>query len=219
MLKARDLTYKSILKGISLEFPPGMIHGILGLNGAGKTTFLKTLAGLLPLTYGTVSWLGQDLLSLPRRDISKIITYVPQNPPIPFDFTVEQFVEMGFYPYAKKPQQLREALERVQALPFATRSINAISQGERQCIYIARALVTEAPILLFDEPTANLDVKHQKRIWDLMKSLAGRGQTIILATHDLEYAKKYCDLVHLLETGCCIASGPFTKAIKELNLV
>lgn len=218
MLKAKDLNYsigkKNLIKNIELEFAPGLIHAILGANGAGKTTLLKTLTGIWPLSGGSVSWNGEALLTKPRKEISKIATFVPQNPHIPFDFTVEEFVKMGSYVHGKKGvdgTSIIQALQEVDALDYRDCLINALSQGERQRIFIARALVTGAPILIFDEPTANLDIKHQKNIWRLLKNLARQNKTIILSTHDLSACEVFCDLVHILHKGVSLGSGPYAE--------
>jgi ABC-type cobalamin/Fe3+-siderophores transport system ATPase subunit len=223
MFNAKDLNYSTgnrpLIQEIHLDFAPGLIHAVLGPNGAGKTTLLKTLTGIWPLTKGAVLWNGEELLKKPREEISKIVTFVPQNPHIPFDFTVEHFVEMGTYPHKKKPinkGSVTQALKAVGALDYQTHSINALSQGERQRIFIARALVTEASVLIFDEPTANLDVKYQKIIWRLLKSLADQNKTIILSTHDLNACQVYCDLVHVLHKGRCVATGPYSRVMTPI---
>lgn len=220
MLTTQNLSYrlrgKLLIDSLNMQFKAGLIYAILGPNGSGKTTFLKTLAGIWKATSGTVQWLQRDLLSQSRQEISRILTLVPQNPQVTFDFTVKEFVAMGRYIHgtSKSPTNCVEAvLQQVDAWQFRHRPINQLSQGERQRVYIARSLATEAPVLLFDEPVAHLDLRHQKDIWVLMKDLARQGKTILVSNHDLIHTEKYCDHLYLLHKGQCIAEGSFKEVI------
>ena len=216
MLLANHLTYcltpnsLPLIDGINLSFSPGKVYGILGPNGAGKSTFLKCLAGIWTPTAGSTCWKGVALNKCPRIEIAKILTLVPQGPQIAFEYTVEEFVAMGCYPHGKL-EKIELCMQKVNILHLRNRPIQHISQGERQRTYVARALATEACIMLLDEPAANLDIKHRLEMWELMKTLAEEGKTIIVANHDLVNSERYCEHVAVLNFGKSVCSGPFEE--------
>lgn len=213
MLRIESLNYATagavLLKEINLSFSSGNLCALIGLNGAGKSTLLKTLIGVLIPTSGKIFWKNENLHTLSRKQISRIISLVSQNPTPLFDFTVNEIVAMGSYscsPY-EKGVSLQEALEAVDGWHLRNRSISSLSSGERQRIFIARALMTNASIILLDEPTANLDIRHQEEIWTLLKTLADKGKIIVVATHDLGAADRHCNLTCILKQGACLAFG------------
>lgn len=212
---------KNLLNDISLEFSEGGLHAILGPNGSGKSSLLKVLTGIWKLSSGLVTWNGLPLLSQKRHEISRIVSLVPQNPQPSFDFVVEDLVAMGRYPYnthywkAKDEPLIHDALCAVDAWHLKDRRVNQLSFGERQRVYIARALVTESPVLLLDEPTAGLDIRHQLEIWSLLQQLAANGKIVAITTHDLMIAERYCDRVLVLNHGHCIGKGSFSSLITQ----
>lgn len=216
MLKINNLSYvtkdrKSVLKEISLEFEPGKIYSILGLNGSGKTTFLKVLMGLCQQSAGSVFWMEQDLRLLERKELSKVIAMVPHHTPLTFDYSVEQIVMMGTYSNHQNDfeSRLEESLSLVDALSFRHRPITQLSAGERQRVFIARALISDAPILLLDEPTTGLDIKQRREIQKLLRGLRAKGKLIIMTSHDLQVVDELSDRVALLEGGRCVCFGPY----------
>lgn len=215
---------QSILTDISLEFHEGKLHGILGPNGSGKSTFLKLLSGIWKPTSGTILWNNEPLLSQDRQTISRIISLVPQQPQTYFDFLVEDIVAMGRYAYNRSYWQttqdpkVQEALKIVDAWHLRDRCVNQLSFGERQRVYIARALVTESPILLLDEPTASLDIQHHLEIWALLQQLVEKGKIVIVTTHDLAIAERYCQHVAILNQGKCTDNGKFTDLMRPALL-
>lgn len=220
MLECKDLSYKLgkkwLIKEISLSFSPGIVTGILGPNGSGKTTFFKTLAAIWEKSGGTVWWKGQDLLSLPRKQISKIISIVPQTNPIPFDYTAREIVAMGRYCHEGSPLNMKaveKALDQVDGLQFAERKIRELSQGERQRVFIARSLATESNVLLLDEPTSNLDIRHQLQLWELVRELAKSGKTVIAAHHDLMHVEQHFDKVAIFHKGGCVSYGTTSQVL------
>ena len=224
MLQTHAISYildnRPLIREISLEFPEGLLYGILGPNGSGKSTFLKTLTGIWSHSSGHVLWQGENLLQKERREISKIMTLVPQNIQVNFEFSVREVVTMGRYPHGrgKKGQGdavIDWALSIVDACHLRDSFVTQLSHGERQRVYIARALVTESPILLLDEPTANLDIRHQLEIWQLLRELTVQGKLIIVANHDLAATERFCDQVVVFDQGCCLGKGSFAEVVNS----
>lgn len=204
MLKTESLSYHTLLQNISAEFAPNKLHAILGPNGSGKSTLLKTLSGIWAPTAGQVLWNNTNIHTLTRAEISRTLSLVPQAPPLPFAFTVTDVVAMGRYASGysdKDPDLITQALEQVDAQYLHNRPLPELSSGERQRVYIARALVADTPILLLDEPTTSLDIKHQIDIWELLRSLVSPTRTLIVATHDLQATHHYCDNLFILKEG------------------
>ncbi len=216
-LDLKDLAHssngKSMLKALSLSFQPGLLYGILGPNGSGKTTLLKLICRIWNPIQGKIFWKGVDMASYNRRTMSQICTFVPQNPSVHFDFDVHHFTAMGQYPhnslFKSKLEDVEQALRKVDAWHLRDRIVSDLSGGEIQRVYIARALVTQAPVMLLDEPTSHLDLQHQLEIWDLLQALAKEGKLIIAATHDLSAVKRFCDRLVVLHQGECKGSGSF----------
>jgi iron complex transport system ATP-binding protein len=220
MLKVSHLLVKQdskvLLSGIDSVFVPGRIHCVLGANGSGKTSLLKTIAGIWQPTQGQILWHGEDLLKKPRKEISQIITFVPASILIPYSISVMQFVNMGLYAqglsHTKKGKDLlEESLRKMDAFHLANHSMHQLSQGEKQRILIARALATQAPILAFDEPTANADKKNQRLIWNLMQELKVENKVLLIATHDIPYSTEFADEVMALHQGTMISWEEFIR--------
>lgn len=216
-LKIQNLNYKTILKEISLEFKPGILYGILGPNGAGKSTLLKATSRIWTPTTGQVHWNETDLLQISRQILSRIISLVPQNPSLFFDCPVDHMVAMGLYARGLRgPQadlQIEEALSQVDGLHLRHKMISQLSGGERQRIYIARSLATQSPVLLLDEPTSYLDLRHQLEIWNLLHQLVKNGKLVIVALHDFTSARRFCDELVILHQGKCHAQGPYSQVM------
>ncbi len=206
-----------ILEKIALTFPQGVLNGVVGPNGSGKSTRIKILNRIWRPTSGQVLWKGENLLIKAPQEISQTIAFVPQNPPIAFDFTVEEIVSMGRYLHRNFTghEKIEQAMLQADVWHLRDRLITQVSTGERQRIYIARALATESPILALDEPTSNLDIRHQLAIWQLLKELAHQGRVVIATLHDLQTADRYCDQVAVLNHGCCVAKGSTDEALSE----
>jgi ABC-type cobalamin/Fe3+-siderophores transport system ATPase subunit len=216
------LHQRYLIEDIFLSFTPGILYGILGPNGSGKSTLLKTMSRIWTPTRGQLIWKGQDLLKFSRLDMSRTLSLVPQNPPFYFDFEVTHMVAMGRYPHGSRSPQatskIEEALHRVDAWHLRHLMLSELSGGEKQRIYIARALATEAPILLLDEPTSDLDLRHQLEIWHLLRMLSQEGKLVIAAVHDLLAAQRFCDEIVILNHGRCQATGHY-EAIMTPHLL
>ena len=210
-----DFAYNKapVLQDISFNLEEGEFLGIVGPNGSGKSTLLRNLDGILTPKKGAVYIDSRDQKEMSRLDIAKLIGYVPQKEGDMFPITVFETVLMGRKPHIKWMETKEDKaivarmLEKLGLGPFAMRDINQLSGGERQKVYIARALVQQPKILLLDEPTANLDLKHQIEVLDLLLETKKKGVAIIIAIHDLNLALRYCDKFMILHQGKVFASG------------
>ncbi len=217
----------AVLSDVSLEAKDGEIIGILGPNGSGKTTLLKCLNRSLKPREGTVLIDGQDCKDLNRREIATRIGVVPQGANINFPFSALDIVMMGRTPEIKRFESetrrdieiVREAMAMTNTEHLAARPMDQISGGERQRVIIARALAQKPRILLLDEPTLHLDVNHQLDILDLITDLARREKLIVIVvTHDLALAARYCDKVILMQNGRIKAAGDVTDVLTTENM-
>ncbi|MGH9783687.1 MAG: ABC transporter ATP-binding protein [Terriglobia bacterium] len=203
------------MDGVSLRLIPGELHAIVGPNGSGKSTLLRALAGIWPTAKGSVLLDGRMISGIPRREIARRITYVPQETRMDFAFTVEEIVAMGRHPHrgrfaqetAVDRQAIQTALERCDAVYLRKRTVNTLSGGERQRVLIARSLAVEPEFILLDEPTASLDVEHGLEILDLCQTLSRSGQAVALASHDLNAVARYATGVAMLDSGRLAACG------------
>lgn len=203
---------RSALDGVSLEPAAGAMTAILGPNGAGKSTLLRALAGLLPLSAGRLTLDGSEVSTLPRRELARAVTWLPQHADVPFPFPVEQVVMMGRYAHLRRWEAegerersaVESALTQVDAADLRGRPFTELSGGEQKRVLLARTLATEAPVLLLDEPIADLDVRHALEFLAMLRRL---GRTVLLAIHDLNLAMRTCDRFVLLDRGRVVAHG------------
>jgi len=216
-----------VLKDISFETREGEFLGIIGPNGSGKTTLLKIIDGILTVREGFLTINGTDIRKINRRDIAKIVAVVPQDSPVIFSFTVREVILMGRAPHLGRLsfeeqrdfEIVHKAMELTDTLPFSARGINELSGGERQRVLIARALAQQPQIILLDESTAFLDIKHQIAFFDLMKSLNKTEKlTVITVTHDINLASSFCDRVMLLDKGTIRSIGTPDEVITESTI-
>ena len=216
-----------VLRDFSLDVREGEILGIIGPNGSGKTSLLKLMAGLLQPQVGRLSLRGQDISTLGARALARQVAVVPQEHHVLFPFTVAEVVLMGRFVHQngwgwESPEDLRIARAVLQVMdlePLVDRTFQELSGGERQRTIIARALAQQAPILLLDEPTAFLDIKHQLEIYATLKRLnQDRGVTIVVVSHDLNLASQYCQRLLLLHEGRGFCTGSPAEVLTAENL-
>lgn len=204
-----------IFSNVSLSIDTGAFVALIGPNGAGKTTLLRTINGLVTPTTGTVSVGGSPVHSLRARELSQRVATVQQDTSLGFDFSVRDLVAMGRTPHRGRFATVTDAdraavdraLDRTATADLADRPVGTLSGGERQRVLLARALAQETPVLLLDEPTANLDVNHQVQTLTMARQLADSGKTVVSAIHDLELAARFCETVVLLGDGMVVAHG------------
>jgi len=206
----------TLLNDISFVVKPGVFLSIVGPNGAGKTTLLNLLCGLLRPQAGSIRVDDALIESYSIKKIAQKIAVVRQEFVPVFDFTVTEIVSMARTPYLgtfgfegrDDKRIIAQALEMTDTVRFSSRPLAQLSAGERQRVFIARALAANNPILLLDEPTSFLDLKHQVGIYDLLKvAQLEKAKTIVAVTHDINLAAQYCDETLLLGGGGSYSYG------------
>ena len=209
-------TRPGFLGPITVAIGRGEFWAIVGPNGAGKSTLLRLMAGLRRPDAGRVALEGEPLASLSIRERARRIAFVPQHPPSDFDLTARDIVLMGRFPHRsmalfESPGDRRiaeRAMMTTETLPFADRPMATLSGGEAQRVHVAAALAQEPQLLLFDEPTASLDLQHQLAIFQVLRDRAGsRGDTVVVVTHDVNLAAQFCSRILLLAEGRLAAVG------------
>jgi iron complex transport system ATP-binding protein len=207
---------RRVLDGVDVALAPGEVVGLIGPNGAGKSTLVRCLAGLLRPAVGTVTLEGRPLAAWPRREIARRLALVPQDPHLEFPYTVLEVALMGRAPHhtalalpgAEDVAVARAALARLDVADLAARPLDRLSGGERQRVFLARALAQEPRILLLDEPTTHLDLRHQTQLHEIVRALArDRGLAVLTVLHDLNLAAAACDRLVLLVDGRIAAQG------------
>jgi iron complex transport system ATP-binding protein len=215
------------LSGIDLELKPGEVVGILGPNGSGKSTLLKIMDGMLTPQAGEITVRNAPLKNLKRATFAREVAMVAQENHFRFSFTALEVVLMGRYPHLKKLQFeghrdvdiAFSALKSTEAVEFAGRSIHDLSEGEKQRVFIARALAQEPKIILLDEPTSFLDLKFKRDIFRLISSLsAEKGLSVVLVSHDIDLVAQYCHRIMILKNGRVFAAGEPSQVITSQNI-
>lgn len=231
IIEAKDLSYKygktPVLKNVSFEINEGSFLAVAGPNGAGKSTLLKLLSSIIEPTSGTVFIDSENIRNYKTRELAKKVSVVRQEFIPVFGFTVLETVMMARTPYfantgfeSKTDRQIvNDALIATETEKFADRQLAQLSGGERQRVFIARALAQDTPVLLLDEPTSYLDLRHQVQIYDLLKMMQiEKKKTIISVTHDINLAGQYCDEVLLLSDQNEYIMGPPRSVFSKENL-
>jgi len=227
--KGMTLAYgaKKVVEDVTLQVMPGEIVGLVGPNGSGKSTIIKALSRVIALHSGRVLINGRDISQIKRRELSLLISVVPQTPILPSAFTAFEIVLMGRHPHlsllqyegSKDLDITWQAMEQTSTQCLAERRVGELSGGEIQCVVIARALAQQTQSILLDEPTANLDISRQIEVLDLIKGQCQINRlAVMVAMHDLNLAVHYCDRLLLINNGKIHAEGTPTEVINAENL-
>jgi iron complex transport system ATP-binding protein len=229
-IEGRDLSIgypdRLVGSGLNVQLVEREVLALLGPNGGGKTTLLKTLLGLIPTRAGTVRVMGQPLAALTAPERARLIGYVPQVHHGTFAFTVESVVLMGrtahgslfAAPTVRDREISHAALERFGIAALAQRSYTEISGGERQLVLLARALAQEPRFVVLDEPTASLDFGNQGKVMREIRTLAEAGLGVLFTTHDPNHAMRAATKAFLLRDGHCLAEGKVADVLTRERL-
>ncbi|MEU7155724.1 heme ABC transporter ATP-binding protein [Streptomyces chrestomyceticus] len=205
---------RTVLDGIGLAVTTGQVLALVGPNGAGKSTLLAALAADLPAITGEVRIDGRPATAWTAPELALRRAVLPQAAALSFPFTVADVVRMGRAPWAGTPREdedeaaVAEAMAATEVTGFADRPFSALSGGERARVALARVLAQRAPLLLLDEPTAALDLRHQELVLRLCRERAAAGAAVAVVLHDLGLAAAYADRAALLHGGRIVAQGP-----------
>lgn len=216
---------RDILKDVELEAKSGEVLAVIGANGAGKSTLIRCINRILKPQKGTVFLDGKELSSFTAKERACMLGYVPQTAKDVFSFNVMETVLMGRKPHiswgvGKKDLKIvNSILLRMGLKQFVERYLYELSGGERQKVLIARALAQEPEVLLLDEPTSNLDVRHQLEVMELIQSIAReQKKCVIIVVHDLNLAARFADKILMLKGGVVFAAGKAQDVLTTENI-
>jgi iron complex transport system ATP-binding protein len=229
ILAARDLAVRypgakvRALDGVSLELEPRRLVAVAGPNGSGKTTLVRALLGLAPLERGSAQLDGKPVGEWRRGSLAKVVGVVAQREEVVFPLTVWQTVMLGRYPHLgplapiafRDREATLKALRRCDIEGLAKRRVDTLSGGEWQRVRVARALAQQPRILVLDEPTASLDVRHQMEAFELVRRLVTDGLAGLVVTHELNLVARFADRVVLLNEGKVVADGTPTEVFRR----
>jgi sodium transport system ATP-binding protein len=207
----KALGSNKVLRGISFQAHSGEIFGLLGPNGAGKTTTLRVICTLLAPDAGSVELLGFDTRTAPqevRRRVGVVTAEFGVYPRLTARENIAFFAELSGVADGEVGRRVDSVIERLDMSSFAKQRAESLSSGQKQKVAIARAIVHDPPVLMFDEPTSNLDVLASREIRQFMVESRGRGKCVIFSTHVMHDAERLCDRVTIIHQGRVVVSGP-----------
>jgi iron complex transport system ATP-binding protein len=229
-LRAENVTVtrgsRPVVTRAAIAFEPGTVTALVGPNGAGKSSLLLALAGLLPIAEGTVALDGRAVTLLSPAERARRIALLPQRRDTAWPLAVRDVVLLGRFPAsamfgrasAEDEAIASQAMRDCDVLALADRPIDRLSGGEQARVLLARALAVDAPVLLADEPLAGLDPAHQFAVLDILKRLAARGRTVVIALHELSLVARYADHVAVMERGAIVVQGTPDEALDDATL-
>ena len=230
LLKLRQVTFgytESLARPLDMEVSAGQVVALVGENGCGKSTLLKTLAGMIVPLSGTLELDGRSLAEYSLRELSKKAALVRMGLVAPAEMTVREFVSLGRSPYAgfldgrsaEDEQIINQALTEMDVNAFAERKVAELSDGERSCVYLARALAQQVKLLLLDEPDAFMDIPRRKNLFVTLQRLSReKGMAVVLSTHWIDYGEKYADSILAFTSQGNLEFAPAARA-RELGLL
>ncbi len=207
----KTLGKNQVLRGISFQAQHGEIFGLLGPNGAGKTTTLRIICTLLSPDSGTVEVVGFDTRTAPeevRRRIGVVTADIGVYPRLSARENIAYFAQLSEVPDRELRRRVDAVIERLDMGSFADQRAESLSSGQKQKVAIARAIIHDPQVLMFDEPTSNLDVLASREVREFMVESKGRGKCVIFSTHVMHDAERLCDRITILHEGRVVASGP-----------
>lgn len=228
-INIKDLSFKypsgdrQILNNLNLNIEKESITVLLGLNGCGKTTLIKLLAGLLSYKEGSISYNEQELKDLKIKQRSKLFSYVPQKTYAADDYYVKDYLSYGFInslkfyesPNEEQLKKIDEIAKQLHIEHLLDKKMGKISGGERQIVSVASCLLQDTDVILLDEPTSALDLKNQYTVLSVLKKIASEGKTIILSSHNPNHASYLKSNVMLMSNGNIINSGSWERIINK----
>lgn len=210
-----ELGGTTILRDVSFRAEPGSVTGIIGPNGAGKSTLLAALSGDLACAHGSVVIDGRDIHAVPKQALARLRAVLPQRHHVSFGFTSQEVVKMGCSNHrGDTAARMRWAMEQTDVTHLCQRRFRSLSGGEQARVALARILAQDTPILLLDEPTASLDLRHQELVMQLARRQAEEGRTVVVVVHDLNLGAAYTDRMLLLKRGCVLADDTTRRVLE-----
>jgi len=217
---------RTLIRDVSLRVHPGNFWCILGANGAGKTLFLHTVAGLRQIDGGSVALAGKSLAQRTLHEAARIRGFLPQSTYHAFPMLVLDAVVMGRHPHLSRWEweqgddraRAEDALREVGLADMARRDITTLSGGERQRVAVATLLAQDVPLLLLDEPVAHLDLHHQILVLRHLAQLAQTGRAVMLSIHDLNLAQRFATHAMLFGEDASVDTGPAADVMNEMSL-
>ncbi|MCQ2052974.1 MAG: ABC transporter ATP-binding protein [archaeon] len=210
-------------RDVSFKLQSGLLVGLIGPNGCGKTTLMRCINKIQPITSGDILIDGESILPKTSAEVAKLISNVPAEITASFGLTVFEIVMLGRYPYLqniwweteKDETIVTDALKNFNIYHLKDRTIDMLSSGERQRVMIAKAYVQNSKLMLVDEPTSHLDIRYKLNIMECLKALVEQNMTILVAEHDISMMARYCDLCIIMKSGELIAVGNPKEVITE----
>lgn len=213
---------QTVLQDVSAVLEKGKLTCILGVNGCGKSTLIRTVLGIVPVGNGSITVDGTPVYEMGRNDIARKIAYLSQGKSTP-DMTVEQLVLHGRFPHLRYPRRYttkdrriaRDAMVQMGIEEYAKQPLHTLSGGMRQNAYIAMALAQQTDYVLLDEPTTYLDITHQLELMKMLRTLADSGKGIVAVMHDLPMAFTFSDRIILMDKGTILCDGHPEKVYEQ----
>ena len=214
---------KLVFEDLSLEIPSGQVTAFCGPNGCGKSTALKAMRRVMPLTRGEVRLLDRPLPEWPARELARELAMLSQTPEAPGEMKVEELIALGRYAHrpllsgrrASDRAAVRAAMSAVDVVNLAERPIGALSGGQLQRVWLAMVIAQEAPVILLDEPTNHLDIAHALETLSLVRHLSrSMGKTVVVVLHDLNLAARFADTLVFFRKGEIAARGPVDEVFR-----
>ena len=211
------------LHDISFSLPKGLLVGLIGPNGCGKSTMMKCISKLHTDWTGKIAVAGQDIAGFRAKDVAKMVSNVPAEPGPLFGTTVMELVMLGRYPFVNKvwwesredEKLVREALRTFGLDHLRRKAVALCSSGEKQRALIAKAYVQDPKLMLVDEPTSHLDMKYKLEVMEYLQGMSRKDMTVLVAEHDISLMARYCDLCIIMKEGRIVTIGNPKEVITE----